>query len=230
VVLGLWLLRDRRAPPKDATAPQLGVRHLGRPFALLTAVTTLFALGNSSDAFLILRAQNVGMAAAAIPLAYFAFNLLYTLLATPAGVLSDKIGRRALLVTGYAGFALVYAGFAVAPNALAAGGLFLTYSVYYACTEGVARALVTDLVPPSLRGSAMGTYATATGLALLPASVIAGALWDRVGPWAPFAYGAILAAAAALLLVVLPLRHPVAEARPVDPAQPAERPHPARGA
>ena len=214
VLLGLWLLRDRPAPPRDAAAPRLGFRHLGRPFGLLTAVTTLFALGNSSDAFLILRAQDVGMAVAVIPLAYFAFNLLYSLLATPAGILSDRIGRRPLLVAGYAVFALVYAGFAVAPNAVVAAGLLLAYGAYYACTEGVARALVADLVPAELRASAMGTYATATGLALLPASVIAGALWQGVGPWAPFAYGATLAAAAALLLAVLPLHPPAAPAAP----------------
>jgi MFS family permease len=205
VLVGWALLRDRPAPPRDAAAPRLGFAHLGRPFAVLTAITTLFALGNSSDAFLILRAKDVGMAVAVIPLAYFAFNTLYALCSTPAGMLSDRIGRRPLLVAGYAIFALVYAGFAVAPNALAAGGLFLVYGLYYACTEGVARAMVVDLAPPSLRATAMGTYATATGLALLPASVIAGGLWQRVGPWAPFAYGATLAAVAAALLAGIPL-------------------------
>lgn len=206
VVIAWWLIRDRPVAPRDAAAPRLGFAALGQPFMVLTAITTLFALGNSSDAFLILRAQDLGMAVAVIPLAYFAFNTLYALLATPAGVLSDRVGRRPLLVVGYAVFALVYAGFAVAPNALAAGGLFLAYSLYYACTEGVARALVTDLVPESLRATAMGTYATATGVALLPASVIAGALWQQIGPWAPFAYGAALAGLAAVLLAVVPLR------------------------
>jgi MFS family permease len=202
VVVGLLLLRDRPVGPRDAQAPRLGFRRLGRPFGLLTAVSTLFALGNSSDAFLILRAQNVGMAVAVIPLAYFSFNALYSLLSTPIGILSDRVGRLPLLVAGYAIFAVVYAGFALAGDALLAGGLFLLYSAYYALTEGTARALVTDLVPPSLRATALGTYATTTGVALLPASVIAGALWDQVGPWAPFAYGAVLAATAALLLWV----------------------------
>jgi MFS family permease len=169
---------------------------------VFTAISTLFSLGNSSDAFLILRAQNVGMAVAVIPLAYFGFNALYALLAAPAGILSDRVGRWPLLATGYAVFAVVYAGFALAENAFAAGGLFLIYSLYYALTEGVGRALITGLVPTSLRATAMGTYATATGAALLPASLVAGALWDSAGPGAPFAYGAVLAALAAVLLVV----------------------------
>lgn len=206
VIIGWRYLREGPAQPKDAAAPRLGFRALGRPFAIYTAISTLFALGNSSDAFLILRAQDLGMATAAIPLAYFAFNALYSLLSTPAGILSDRVGRRPLLVAGYLVFAAVYAGFAVAPDALAAGGLFLAYSFYYALTEGTARALVTDLVPASLRATALGTFATATGIALLPASVIAGGLWQGVGPWAPFAYGAVLAALSALLLSVVRLQ------------------------
>jgi MFS family permease len=210
VVIGWWLLRDHPVAPRDASAPRLGFRDMGRPFAVFTLVSTLFALGNSSDAFLILRAQNLGMAVAVIPLAYFGFNAVYALLSTPAGILSDRVGRWPLLVVGYAVFAVVYAGFALAGSALVAAALFLAYSVYYALTEGIARALIADLVPPPLRATALGTYATATGAALLPASLIAGALWDRVGPWAPFAFGAGLAGLAALLLVVVrPTRRPV---------------------
>jgi len=142
------------------------------------------------------------MAVAVIPLAYFAFNTLYAVCATPAGILSDRVGRRPLLAAGYGVFALVYVGFAAAPDAVTVGVLFLVYGLYYALTDGVARALITDLVPPSLRATALGAFSTATGLALLPASVIAGALWQSVGPWAPFAYGAATAALAALLLLV----------------------------
>jgi MFS family permease len=214
VVLAWRFLRDRPATPKDVDAPRLGFRDLGRPFALFTAVATLFSLGNSSDAFLILRAQDTGMAVAAIPLAYFAFNALYAALAAPAGILSDRWGRRPLLAAGYAVFALVYLGFAVAPNALVAGALFLLYGLYYALTDGVARALVADLVPVELRATAMGTFSTATGLALLPASLVAGVLWQAVAPWAPFAYGAALATVAALLLAAVPALPPTERAVP----------------
>jgi MFS family permease len=206
ILVGWLFLRDRAVPPKDSAAPRLGFRDLGRPFALFTAIATLFAIGNSSDAFLILRAQNVGMAVAAIPLAYFAFNTLYALLATPAGILSDRWGRRPLLAAGYAIFAVVYAGFAIAPNAAVAAALFLLYGAYYALTDGVARALVADLVPTSLRATAMGTFATATGLALLPASLIAGFLWQSVAPSAPFVYGAATAAVSAVFLLAVPFR------------------------
>jgi len=202
VLIGWRLLKDRRVAPEDTRAPQLGFRDLGRAFAVFTAISTLFSLGNSSDAFLILRAHNVGMAVPVIPLVYFGFNALYALMATPAGILSDRVGRWPLLVAGYAVFAVVYAAFALAGDAFFAGGLFLIYSLYYALTEGVGRALITDLVPTSLRATAMGTYATATGAALLPASLVAGALWDSVGPGAPFAYGAVLATVAAVLLGV----------------------------
>ena len=206
VLLAWWLLRDRPAAPKDVDAPRLGFRDLGRPFALFTAVATLFALGNSSDAFLILRAQDAGMAVAVIPLAYVAFNTLYAVVATPVGIVSDRWARRPLLAAGYAVFALVYAGFALAPNAPVVAGLFLAYGLYYALTDGVARALVADLVPAPLRATAMGTFSTATGLALLPASLIAGALWQVVGPWAPFAYGAVMGLVAATLLLIIPGR------------------------
>jgi MFS family permease len=202
VLVGWWLLKDRPATSRDTSAPQLGFRDLGRAFAVFTTISALFSLGNSSDAFLILRAQNVGMPVAIIPLAYFGFNAFYALLATPSGILSDRVGRWPLLVAGYAVFAVVYVGFALAGDAFVAGGLFLIYSLYYALTEGVGRALITDLVPTSLRATAMGTYATATGAALLPASLAAGVLWDSVGPGAPFSYGAVLAALAAVLLVV----------------------------
>lgn len=206
VLIGWWFLRERQLTKPVAVAPALAFRSLGRPFLVFTGISTLFALGNSSDAFLILRAQNVGMATAVIPLAYFGFNAVYAVLATPAGILSDRWGRRRLLVGGYVVFALVYLGFAVVPNAVGVAALFLAYGAFYALTEGVARALIADQVPAALRGTAMGSYSTMTGIALLPASVIAGLLWESVGPWAPFAYGAGLALLAACLLALVPAR------------------------
>ena len=205
IAVAVFFLRDIARPPAPGQAPRLGFAGLGRRFTVFTLIATLFALGNSSDAFLILRTKNLGLPAPAIPLAYFAFNVVYAGLATPFGALSDRVGRRWLLIGGYAVFALVYLGFALAAGPagrLEAVGLFLVYGAYYALTEGVQRALVVDLVPSSLRATALGTFSTATGLALLPASLIAGVLWDRVSPAAPFFYGAALAAAAALLLAV----------------------------
>ena len=204
ILIGALFLRDRARSTSSSVPPSLGLRGLGPRFAVFTAIATLFALGNSSDAFLILRARNVGMAASVIPLAYFTFNVVYASLSTPAGVLSDRIGRRSVLVLGYAVFALVYLGFALlagerAPWAVLV--LFIIYGAYYALTDGVQRAFVADLVPDHLRATALGTFSMATGLALLPASLIAGLLWDRIGPAAPFFYGATLAGASLLLLI-----------------------------
>ncbi len=206
IAVAVFFLRDIARPPAPGQAPKLGFAGLGRGFMLFTLIAGLFALGNSSDAFLILRARNLGLAPAVIPLVYFAFNVVYAVLATPFGALSDRVGRRRLLMAGYAIFAVVYLGFAVAGGAAGraeAVALFLVYGTYYALTEGVQRALVVDLVPSGLRATALGTFSTVTGVALLPASVVAGALWDRVGPAAPFFYGAALAALAVILFAVL---------------------------
>jgi len=205
ITIGAIFLRDRGgrpATPADAPTPRL--RALGPRFMAFTIIATLFALGNSSDAFLILRARNVGTAAAVIPLMYFTFNVVYAVLSTPAGALSDRIGRRTVLAIGYAIFALVYVGFGLIAGARAPWAvlaLFIVYGAYYALTDGVQKAFVADLVPAHLRATAMGTFSMATGIALLPASLVAGALWDRVSPAAPFFYGAALAGASLLLLL-----------------------------
>jgi MFS family permease len=206
IAVGALFLQDRRVRAVTSTeTPVRTAGELGPRFIAFTIIATLFALGNSSDAFLILRARNLGMAAAFIPLAYFTFNVVYAVLSTPAGVISDRIGRRSVLVVGYGIFAFVYLGFGLLGGERASWGvltLFIIYGAYYALTDGVQKAFVADLVPAHVRATAMGTFSMATGLALLPASLIAGALWDRVGPAAPFFYGAALAALSLLLLVV----------------------------
>lgn len=206
VVIGLLFLRELARTRADTAAPRFAAHGLGRRFTIFTAVATLFALGNSSDAFLILRARHLGVSAVVIPLVYLAFNVVYAVLATPAGALSDRLGRRTVLAVGYVIFTLVYLGFALVPMGGGVGvvlPLFVVYGGYYALTEGVQKALITDLVPAASRATAIGTFSMATGLALLPASVIAGALWDRVGPSAPFLYGAIMAFLALILLLAL---------------------------
>jgi len=206
ILVAVLFLRDVPRRPGAARLDRLSFAGLGRPFMLFTLVATVFAVGNSSDAFLILRAKNLGLPVTAIPLIYFAFNVVYALLSTPAGALSDRLGRRRMLALGYAVFACVYLGFALVGGPSArwtVPALFLVYGVYYALTEGIQRAFVVDLVPAELRATALGTFAMATGLALLPASVIAGRLWDRVGPAAPFYYGGATAVAALLLLLLV---------------------------
>jgi len=173
---------------------------LGAPFWRFTGISTLFALGNSSDAFLFLRTINVDYWLEGVPLAYFGYNVVFALLATPLGALSDRLGRVPVLVAGYGAFSLVYLGWAAASDPWHAYALFLVYGIYAAATDGVAKALVVDLVPKAQRGSALGWFNGLTGFAALPANVLAGWLWVRYGPSATFLAGALSALAATILL------------------------------
>jgi MFS family permease len=166
------------------------------------AIIAIFDLGNSADAFLILRAQDRGVSITGILGMLLIFNLVYSLLSTPAGALSDRVGRRRVLIGGWLLYAAVYLGFALAQSAWNIWLLYALYGAYYGLTYGTAKAMVADLVPASLRGTAYGTYNATLGLIDFPASLIAGLLWQSVGASAPFFFGALLAliAAAALLL------------------------------
>ncbi|MBI2954266.1 MAG: MFS transporter [Chloroflexi bacterium] len=206
VVVLVVFLKEKQAKKREGPPPRLGFRSLGPGFVAFSLISTVFTIGNSSDAFLILRAQDVGLATALVPLAYFSFNLVYSFLAMPLGSLSDKIGRRAVIIAGYLFFAGVYLGFAFAPAAWVVWGLFAAYGVYYALTEGVQRAFVADLVPSNMRGSAMGTYNALVGITALPASIIGGLLWQAVAPSATFIYGAAFAVLAVVLFLVVPIK------------------------
>ena len=172
-------------------------------FKLFLAVMVVFTLGNSSDAFLILRAQNLDFSVPQILLLFVAFNLVYALSALPAGLVSDRLGRKRVIVVGWSIYALAYLGLAVASVAWHVWLLFALYGLYYGVAEGVCRAFVCDLVPVERRGTAYGFYHTAVGLSLLPASLIAGWLWHLVGPEAPFFFGAAMAGVAMLGFLVL---------------------------
>jgi len=194
--------------PRSARAalPGFSPRGLGRPLQRFLAVTVLFQLGNSSDAFIALRAQSSGATVIAVLTMIACFNVVYSLLSTPAGTLSDRVGRRRLMVGGWALYAVVYMGFGVSESPLGFWLLYPAYGAYYAMTDGVAKAFVADLAPPDKRGAAYGAYNGAVGLTALPASVIAGVLWQGVGTWAgvgpaaPFAFGAAMSLLAAVLL------------------------------
>ena len=131
------------------------------------------------------------------------FNIVYALIAGPAGILSDKIGRKTLIIGGWTVYALIYLGFGMASTPWVIIGLFIAYGIYYGAAEGVGRALVADMVPAEKRGTAYGLYHGAVGISVLPASVIAGWLWQSINPAAPFFFGAGLAAIACIALVVL---------------------------
>jgi len=162
-------------------------------FKIFLAIMAVFTLGNSSDFFVILRAQNLGSSVIYVVLMLVLFNVTYAATSLPAGMLSDKLGRRRLITLGWFIYALVYLGFAMASELWQVWLLFACYGVYYGMVEGAARAFVADLVPEEKRGTAYGLYHGVVGLTLLPASLIAGWLWQAYSPAAPFFLGAGLA-------------------------------------
>ena len=202
ILVVLLFVRDTgtRVPATERT--RITFRGFSKPLAAFTAVSFVFALANSSDAMLILRAQDLGAKTALIPLMYVVFNIVAALLATPFGTRSDRVGRRRLIIFGFAGYALVYLGFALGGSAVAPWLLFALYGVPYAATEGMTRAYVCDLAGPERRGTVLGGYTFVLGLAALPSSALAGLLWDTVSHAAPFALSAGLMGASALALLL----------------------------
>ncbi|HSJ58946.1 MAG TPA: MFS transporter, partial [Anaerolineae bacterium] len=160
--------------------PVISFRGLGRPFLIFVLISGLFDLGNSSDAFLVLRAQERGLSVAGVLGVLITFNLVYTLVSTPGGALSDRVGRRRVIIGGWLTYAAIYAGFALAGSGWHIWVLYALYGVYYGLAYGTARAMVADLVPAELRGTAYGTYNAVLALLDLPASILAGILWETV--------------------------------------------------
>ncbi len=185
--------------------PVLSLKGMDNRFKLFMLVLILFTLGNSSDAFIILLGQNRGLSVLQILLMLLTFNLIYSVLAGPLGALSDRIGRRRLIIGGWIAYGLVYLGFALSKTGWEIWTFFGLYGIYYAATEGSAKAFIADLVPADRRGTAYGLYNAAIGLMAFPASAIAGLLWQGAfgwqgfGPSAPFFFGATLALVAGFM-------------------------------
>jgi len=171
-------------------------------FKVFLGIMAVFTLGNSSDFFVILRAQNLEASVVQIAVMLVLLNVGYAAVSLPAGVLSDRIGRRRVIALGWSIYAVVYLGFALATNLWQVWLLFAGYGIYYGVIEGVARAFVADLVVPEKRGTAYGLYHGVVGLGVLAASLIAGWLWEAISPAAPFYLGAGLALIAMLGLMV----------------------------
>jgi MFS family permease len=181
---------------------------LDRKFWAFLVVIVIFTLGNSADAFIILRAQERGLNVLQVLGMLLTFNAVYTIIASPAGAHSDRIGRRSILIAGWLVYGLIYLGFAAANTGAQIWLFYGIYGLYYALTEGASRAFVADLVSQEQRGTAYGLFHAGVGLAALPASLIAGILWQGLGSWvglgpaAPFYFGAFMALIAVVLFVV----------------------------
>ena len=195
------LIKEAKRPePVQEIEPQRALS-LPREFWFVLGTWTVFSLGNSSDAFLILRSRNLGLGLTLVVLSYALYQFVYSSFSWPLGALSDRIPRPIILAAGLAVFALVYLGFAIAPGSWAVWPLFAVYGAYIAATDGVAKAWIADQVPGRAAGTAYGVFAAVTGLALVAASGVAGLLWSYVSPKAPFLLGAGSAVAALVLLL-----------------------------
>ena len=206
-LLVVWKVRESASVPAADAVPAPPARTLDAiprgPLRRYLVILVLFTLGNSSDAFLLLRAGDLGVRAAHLPLLWAWFHVVKAGSTLPLGALSDRMDRRRLIIAGWAVYALVYLGFAHASAAWHAWALFAAYGLYYGLTEGVEKALLADLAPAHARAGAFGWHAFALGVGALPASVIFGALWQGAGPLWAFGLGAALAGVSALLLWVL---------------------------
>lgn len=199
----ILFIKERSHEPHAVQRPRLTFALFDFRYKAFMAVVTLFMIGNSSDAFLILKASATGVPDAAIPLIYFCFNMVYALTAMPAGVLADRIGTERVILMGFGLFAMVYFGFGIASAQTHVWALFLAYGVFMGLTEGIHKAYIAKLAPAQYKATAFGVYNMLTGFAVLPASVIGGWLWDAFGPRATFWFGSMMAVLAGAVFLVL---------------------------
>jgi MFS family permease len=212
VLVAIFLMRE--SPVHEQRGPEitkLSLRGFDSNFKRFLIVLALFTLSNSSDSFLILRAMDSGVSVAVVPLLWAAHHGMKVLSSLFGGDLSDRLGRKRLIVSGWILYAAVYAGFAFATQQASLWVLFLVYGIYFGLAEGAEKALVADLVRPAQRGTAYGLYNLAFGVTVFPASLLMGMIWDWKGPAVAFLVSAVMGATAAMLLLMLVRPHPQQE-------------------
>jgi len=197
-----FITEKKKAVAIHSDRPKLTLKHFDWRFKFFVIIASLFAIGNSSDVFLILRAQQVGVSTVMIPVVYLIFNLVYSLSSIPAGMAADKFGKKRVILLGFVLFALLYYGFGVATGTKTIWVLFSLYGLFMGLTEGIQKAFLATIIPQDFKATAFGVYNTVVGIAMFPASLIGGWLWDHVSPSATFYFGTITAAASAILFIV----------------------------
>ena len=209
VLVAVFFMRESpQRASEGSEIKKLSLRGFDSNFKRFLFVLALFTLSNSSDSFLILRAMDSGVSIALVPLLWAAHHGMKVLSSLFGGDLSDRLGRKRLIVAGWILYAAVYAGFAFATHQASLWVLFLVYGIYFGLAEGAEKALVADLVRPEQRGTAYGLYNLAFGITVFPASLLMGTIWDWKGPTIAFLFSAIMGATAALLLLILVRPHP----------------------
>lgn len=203
-LLGLIsIIRFVKEAKSEKAAPlgKITFKDFSKKYYVFLGIVFIFTLGNSTDALLLVKASDIGIQAALIPIVYLIFNSVSVIFAVPAGILSDKIGRERLIIFGYLLYSIIYFGFGRTSSKVVLVMLFALYGLYSAATDGVQKALVSDLIDKNKRGTGLGIYNSLIGITLLPASVIAGLLYDQVNNRAPFYYGSVMALIAAILMI-----------------------------
>ncbi len=199
-----WFVTEKKEPRETAASvPKLSLKPFDRRFKTFLLIVTIFTLGNSSDFFLILRAKDQGISLTFIPLLWLLLNLVKSIFSMPGGILSDRIGRKKVIIAGWIVYGLVYLGLAACTETYHIWLLFPVYGIYFGLTEGVEKALVADLVPGEKLGTAYGLFNFAVGITALPASLLMGFLWQLFGPGTAFCFGAGLGLISALLMMIL---------------------------
>ncbi|MDL2122830.1 MAG: MFS transporter [Deltaproteobacteria bacterium] len=200
----IFFIQEKNAPAKQEkkeVSVKLSLKELPVNLRFFIIVSSLFALGHFGYAFLLLRAKNIGLADNMAIFLYVIFYIVYSICAVPLGIVSDKVGRKPVLMVGYVLFGITSLGLLVTSSFYGILLFFISYGIFYAMIDGTQRAFVVDLAPQHLKGTALGVFHTAIGLVALPGGYIAGLLWDKVSPEATFGYGLILAIVSAVSLV-----------------------------
>jgi len=203
ITLVFFVQENKKDTKENILPPKLTLKPFNTNFKLYLLILFIFTLGNSSDAFLILRAKECGVSIALLPILWGVLHIIKSLSSYPSGILSDKLGRKPLIISGWIIYGLVYLGFAFVGKTYEIWILFAVYGLFYGLTEGVEKALVADLVSSEIRATAYGIYHFIIGVSALPSSLIMGLIWQSFGPICAFSFGASLAFISSLLLILL---------------------------